>query len=143
MSASNIHFFFEGTRITLPERQRLKAFLSKLLYKYGKEIVHLNYVFCSDPALRKINKEHLGHDYFTDIVTFDLSENPGKLQAEIYISVDRVRDNARTYHTTLRNELHRVIFHGALHLCGFRDKTKQERVKMQAMENQCINHYST
>ncbi len=143
MLKSHIHFYFQDVQIPLGERTRLKTFIQKLLSKHGREILQLNYIFCTDPFLRKLNKTHLGHDYFTDIVTFDLSENPRELEAEIYISIDRVRDNAKSYQTTLKEELHRVIFHGALHLCGFSDKTPPEREIMEKQENQCLIRYST
>lgn len=93
----------------------------------------MNYIFCSDKRILEINRQFLKHDYYTDIITFDLSESP-KITAEIYISLDRVRDNAKTQATTLQSELHRVIFHGALHLCGYGDKTKEEVKIMRGKE---------
>jgi rRNA maturation RNase YbeY len=97
-------------------------------------------VFCSDRELLKINRTFLKHDFYTDIITFDLSESK-TIQGEIYISVDRVRDNARKLETTFNSELHRVIFHGALHLCGYKDKDKQSRLKMRVREEYYLNQY--
>jgi len=87
-----------------------------------------------------LNKSFLAHDYYTDIITFDLSES-NLLTAEIYISVDRVRDNAVSFEKTFKEELHRVIFHGVLHLCGYKDKRPSDQKKMRAMENRALSHY--
>ena len=101
----------------------------------------LNYVFCSDKELLRINKDFLHHNYYTDIITFDLSE-PGKgIQGEIYISAERVKDNSLQMGVSFKNELHRVIFHGALHLCGYQDKTTAQRKEIRAMEDKCLGKY--
>ena len=135
-----IYFHFL-TSFPLRERTRLKAFLPTLFKKEKKHLTELQYIFCSDDYLLDINKKYLDHDYYTDIITFDLSE-PGQLtRGEIYISVDRVRDNARSFGTSLKKELHRVIFHGALHLCGYRDKNQQEEKLMRKMEDQYLSLY--
>ena len=136
-----IHFFFESRKVMLRDRLRLKTFISKQIRKAGIKLETLNYVFCSDPALKKMNREHLGHNYFTDIITFDLSEANGPIQAEIYISADRVRDNARKFSTSINRELHRVIFHGVLHLLGYKDKTIAETRKMKEMEECWLQAY--
>jgi rRNA maturation RNase YbeY len=90
----------------------------------------------------EINKTYLSHNYHTDIITFDLSENTQDIQAEIYISIDRVRDNAKTLKTTVKEELHRVIFHGVLHLCGYKDKTKSSQAEMRKAEDYYLQKYS-
>ncbi|MBS1663340.1 MAG: rRNA maturation RNase YbeY [Bacteroidetes bacterium] len=131
------------TDVPLRERARLKDFLPELFKKEKKQFNELQYIFCSDDYLLKINKQYLNHDYYTDIITFDLSEPGQPINAEIYISVDRVRDNARSFGTSLKKELHRVIFHGALHLCGYRDKTSQEEKIMRKMEEQYLSLYFT
>jgi rRNA maturation RNase YbeY len=90
----------------------------------------------------EINRNHLQHDYYTDIITFDLT--PPKKQskdAELYISIDRIRENAKAYQTTVQHELHRVIFHGVLHLCGYKDKSKSDQVNMRQKENDYLNLY--
>lgn len=102
----------------------------------------MNYVFTSDKRVLEINRKFLKHDYFTDIITFDLSESDS-LAAEIYISLDRVRDNAKTQGVTLRSELLRVIFHGALHLCGYGDKSKAEVKVMRGKEEELLNRWKT
>jgi rRNA maturation RNase YbeY len=133
-----LHFL---TEISLRERSRLKNFLPLIFKKEKKQLAELQYIFCSDDYLLTINKQYLNHNYYTDIITFDLSEPNQAINAEIYISVDRVRDNARSFGTSLKKEIHRVIFHGALHLCGYRDKNLQEERLMRKMEDQYLNLY--
>ncbi|HVS96856.1 MAG TPA: rRNA maturation RNase YbeY [Puia sp.] len=127
--------------ITLEERGQLRRFLISLFKKEGKRVTELQYIFCSDSYLLDINRRYLGHDFYTDIVTFDLSEKDQSINAEIYISVDRVRENARKYDSSLKKELHRVIFHGALHLCGYKDKTVQQTRIMRNMEEKYLELY--
>ena len=100
------------------------------------------YIFCSDEALLEMNKQFLNHDTYTDIITFDLSENDTELAGEIYISKDRVAENAAKFDTEYEDELHRVIFHGALHLCGFKDKNKTDKEEMRRQEDKCLKQYS-
>jgi len=106
----------------------------------GSKLDSVNYVFCSDKRLLKINQEFLHHNEYTDIVTFDLSES-SSISAEIYISIERVRDNSASLQTSFTSELHRVIFHGALHLCGYSDKTDAKRRKMRAKEDFYLSLY--
>ena len=127
--------------ITLGNRVALKAFLEKQMKKEGITIECLQYVFCSDNYLLDINKQFLNHDYYTDIISFDLSENKGQLIGDIYISVDRVKDNAKTIKTSQTNELLRVIFHGALHFCGYKDKKPADAKLMRAMEDKWLRAY--
>ncbi len=126
---------------TLANRVALKSFIEKRVKKEGYTIDSLTYVFCSDKYLLKINKDFLSHDYYTDIISFDLSEVPGQLIGEVYISVDRVKDNAKTHGTSLKEELHRVIFHGALHFCGYKDKKPTDAKKMREMEDLWLKAY--
>ena len=136
-----VQFFFLETSITLKDRSKLKTFI-KDLFKREKQNLHkLNYIFCSDEHLLSINKEFLSHDFYTDIITFDLSESKDKIDGEIYISLDRVRDNAQNFDTSLNKELHRVIFHGALHLCGYKDKSPKDETAMRGAENQYLDLY--
>jgi rRNA maturation RNase YbeY len=127
--------------ITLGNRVALKAFLEKQMKKEGITIECLQYVFCSDNYLLDINKQFLNHDYYTDIISFDLSENKGQLIGDIYISVDRVKDNAKIIKTSQTNELLRVIFHGALHFCGYKDKKPADAKLMRAMEDKWLRAY--
>lgn len=100
----------------------------------------INYIFCTDKALLEINRQFLSHDFYTDIITFDLSD-AHEIQAEIYISVDRVKDNATQLGVSFKSEMHRVVFHGVLHLCGYKDKSKQEKEEMRRMENLYLSKY--
>jgi probable rRNA maturation factor len=124
--------------VGLQERTRLKKFLVNLFKKEGKRLGELQYIFCSDDYLLEINRQYLNHDYYTDIITFDLSDRGQLVNAEIYISVDRVRENAREYGNSIRNEFHRVIFHGALHLCGYKDKKPAQQKEMREMEEKYL-----
>jgi len=138
MPASHtIRFFFENKSVSLRDRTQLKKILLSLFKKEGKRIESINYIFCSDKRLLEINRQFLKHDYYTDIITFDLSGS-NRLCAEIYISLERVRENAKTHKTTLKSELHRVILHGALHLCGYGDKTRAEILVMREKEKQYL-----
>jgi probable rRNA maturation factor len=119
------------------EKRRLKAFLERLFKNEGKAAGNVQYIFCSDDYLLQINREFLQHDFYTDIITFDLGGSEA-VDAEIYISLDRVKENATRYGERFRREALRVIFHGALHLCGYRDKTKSEITLMRERENKYL-----
>ena len=125
--------------VNLRDRTRLRKFLLSLFKKEGKRLGELQYIFCSDDYLLAINRQYLDHDFYTDIITFDLSEKGQSINAEIYISVDRVRENAREYGSAVKEELHRVIFHGALHLCGYKDKTPTQVKEMRKMEKKYLD----
>jgi probable rRNA maturation factor len=125
----------------LIERRRLKAFLPILFKKEGKSIESLIYVFCSDKYLLRINQTFLKHNYYTDILTFDLSKSR-KIEGEIYISIDRVRENSKELKINTNLEFLRVIFHGALHLCGYADKTNPQRQEMKKKEDEYLFRYS-
>jgi len=138
---SPVHFhFLEGSNF-LSQRNALKSFIAALFKKERKTLGELHYIFCSDDYLLEINKQYLKHNYYTDIITFELSEPNQPINAEIYISVDRVRDNAQEFNTSLKTELHRVIFHGALHLCGYKDKKAGDQQLMRKMEDKYLTLY--
>lgn len=137
----SISFNQADSKVALANRVALKSFIEKRVKKEGFSIETLTYVFCSDKYLLKMNKDFLSHNYYTDIISFDLSETPGNLIGEVYISVDRVKDNAKTHGTTLKEELHRVIFHGALHFCGYKDKKPADTIKMRQMEDRWLSAY--
>jgi probable rRNA maturation factor len=121
-------------KISLKDRQILKSTLITLFKKEKKKLAELQYIFCSDGRLLEINRQFLQHDFYTDIITFPLSAPNQPITAEIYISVDRVRENAREFGNSVKKELLRVIFHGALHLCGYKDKTPKEKANMRKQE---------
>ena len=136
-----IFFNKADKNISLGNRVVLKLFLEKQMKKEGIRIECLQYVFCSDKYLLEINKQFLNHDYYTDIISFDLSEVKGALLGDIYISVDRVKENAKLVKTTQTNELLRVIFHGALHFCGYKDKKPADVKLMRSMEDKWLKAY--
>ncbi len=122
-------------------RKKLKLFIQKLFDLEGKKLDNLSYIFCSDEYLLGINNEFLKHDFYTDVITFDLSVNKEEISGEIYLSIDRIKDNAKQQQVSFNEELHRVILHGALHLCGYKDKKKEEIVEMRAKENKYLALY--
>jgi len=139
-SGSKVCFFFENKQFSLRNRSKLKQFIQTIFKKQNLGLESLNYIFTSDNQLLKINKEYLEHDYFTDVISFDLT-NSADVIGEIYISIDRVKDNASQLNTSFTRELHRVIFHGALHLCGFNDKSKTGIKEMRRVEDLLLSKY--
>ncbi len=138
----NILFFFQE-KITLRRRKRLKAFLSNVLEKMaGKVSGEVRIIFCSDDELLQINRDFLAHDYYTDIITFPFTMPSEKnIEAELYISVDRVRENAKVLEASLERGLHRVVFHGVLHLCGLDDKIEAQASAMRRAEDLLLKEY--
>lgn len=135
---NEINFFKEDTDF-LPEQQsRLKAWLKTLSAVKNFEIEELNYIFCSDKYLHEININYLEHDTYTDIITFDNSDEEGVIAGDIFISIDRVKENAENLATGFENELHRVIAHGLLHLLGYDDKSEELRAEMRKTEDEAL-----
>jgi rRNA maturation RNase YbeY len=135
-------FFNNADKVTsLRFRTKLKAFIQKQCQKEGIKIEALQYVFCSDAYLLDINKRFLQHDFYTDIISFDLSDKKGLLIGDIYISLDRVKENAKTEGNLYMHELLRVIFHGALHFCGYKDKKPADVKMMRSMEDKWLKAY--
>ena len=126
---------------TLPNRGGLKKFIQSIFKKEKRTLEELNIIFCDDEYLLGLNRQFLHHDFYTDILSFPLSGANQPLLAEIYISVDRVHDNARNAGSTLKDELHRVIFHGVLHFCGYKDKTRTDIRTMRSMEEKYLRAY--
>lgn len=129
--------FFSTNDFSLNNKNVYKKALLKLIESEKFELENLTYIFCSDEYLLEINQNFLNHDTYTDIITFDYSEEQ-KLSAEIYISTERVAENAKTYEVTFEQELQRVMVHGVLHCCGYKDKTESERQLMRTKENEKI-----
>jgi probable rRNA maturation factor len=140
MSEPSILFFLNN-RVSIKGKNKIRSILFQLFKQHKIMLSSLNYVFCSDAELLKINQEFLGHDDYTDIITFDLTEKGQPLTGEIHISVDRVRENAKNQKTDLQSELLRVIFHGALHLCGFKDKNPDSKAQMRKKEDRLIQKF--
>ena len=135
MNPSTISFFKQDVAFRLNRKEQLCKWIAAAAKKEGYEIIELNYVFCSDPYLKKMNVKFLKHNYFTDIITFDNSMQKNKIVGDIFISIDTVRFNAKQYETTFENELHRVMIHGLLHLVGYSDKTPAKQKVMRGMED--------
>ncbi|MBV9986880.1 MAG: rRNA maturation RNase YbeY [Chitinophagaceae bacterium] len=133
-----VYFHAADATIPLKGRTAVKSFIETIFKKERTALGSISYIFCADSYLLQINQDFLSHDYYTDIITFNLAEPGHPVEAEIYISVDRVRDNAANLGQSYRSELLRVVFHGALHLCGYRDKKKSEITIMRQKEDQYL-----
>lgn len=139
---TSIKFNYLHPSVILKERNRLKKFLLYLLSCERKNAGTINIIFCSDQYLLKINQDFLNHNYYTDIITFDLSiKEASKIDADIFISYDRIKENAFTLNNTIKLELHRVLFHGFLHLCGYKDKSARDIKLMRNKEDQYLSLY--
>lgn len=132
-----IQYFFENVEeITLPEN--CSEWIKKLILDEEKKVGNINYIFCDDEYLLKVNQDFLNHDYYTDIITFDYVK--GKtISGDIFISLTRISENASTLSSSFEKELLRVLAHGVLHLCGYKDKSDEEEKEMRAKEDFYIN----
>ena len=140
-SKADIQFCFEGVSHRLTDVNAIKDWIRMVCKSEKKSIYNLVYVFCDDEYLLNINKTYLNHNDYTDIITFDLSDGgklDGKLDGEIYISLPRVKENAKTYKTKFPDELHRVIIHGVLHLLGYDDRTEKSKMEMRIREDELL-----
>lgn len=140
--APPIYFYFQNVSASLSNRNKLKTFIAQMFKKEKKKLGYVNYIFCSDQALIGINRKYRRHDFYTDILTFDLSVNKNEVQAEIYISVDRVKENASRFEATFSEELRRVMFHGVLHLCGYNDSSGSQKKLMRTKEDFYLVKYN-
>ncbi len=131
------NYFFE-TIDSFPLNEEIFVKIENLILNEHKTDGELSFIFCSDDYLLAMNKDYLNHDFYTDVITFDYCEND-IISGDVFISVDRVRENAKTFNTSFENELQRVMIHGVLHLVGYKDKTKEEKTKMQEKETQYLN----
>jgi probable rRNA maturation factor len=136
-----VQFYFLDRKPALKERTKLKLFIEKLFTQEKKKLGNLSYIFCSDDHLLGINKNFLKHDFYTDVITFDLSSSKIETEGEVYLSVDRIKENAKQLGISFKEELHRVIFHGALHLCGYKDKNNTDILVMRETEERYLKAY--
>ena len=135
--------FFNETPFTLPyKKNELKLWVKEIATSEGKKIGDINYIFCNDEYLHKINVQYLQHDTLTDIITFDYTER-NTLNADIYISIERVKENASIFTVPFEQELLRVLSHGILHLCGYKDKTDADSTMMRSKEEEKIKLFSS
>lgn len=136
-----VSFSTADVTVKLPQKRLLKQFIQFIISSEGRSLDALDIIFCSDEYLLSLNRQFLQHDYYTDILTFDLSNSDAVL-SEIYISTERVLENSRLHGVTFLDELTRIIFHGVLHLCGFGDKTAKEKNTMTLKENEYLEKYA-
>lgn len=132
---SKINFFTEEIDFKLKSKKHLRSWIEATFVAENYVLKEVNYIFCSDAYLLKINQDYLQHDTYTDIITFDNSEKEKKIIGDIFISVERVSENAQTYQLTVLQELYRVMIHGALHLAGYKDKSAKDKKLMTEKEN--------
>lgn len=130
--------FYSETDFKIEDTKALSHWISEIILHENHELGDLTYVFCDDDYLHKLNLQFLNHDTLTDIISFDNSLGK-QIHGEIYISVERVKENARTYQVAFLEELHRVIIHGVLHFCGYKDKTKKQQETMSRKENEALD----
>lgn len=139
MDTPRINFHYLVPSFYFPARSKTKALLHDLFKEEGFTVQSVNYIFCSDEYLLAINQAHLNHDTYTDIITFQYSGPSEAVLSDIYISVDRVKENSKNFKTPFVRELSRVILHGALHLCGYKDKTPSQIQEMRSKEEFYLN----
>ena len=135
----NIHYFYEEVDFRLSNEEPLGNWINSIIQSHQFQISEINYIFCSDDYLLDINVRHLNHDYYTDIITFDNSEESNIIESDIFISIDRVKENALSQKLETTQELHRVMIHGILHLLGYGDKTASEKAEMREKEDACLS----
>ncbi len=132
-----VSFHTQSISFKIKQSRLLKQWVKAVVEQQGKHLGEVSYVFCSDEYLLEMNREHLQHDYYTDIITFDYGQGQ-VVSGDLFISIDRVRDNADNERVAFEEELHRVMIHGILHLLGFKDKKKEEQEVMRLEENQAL-----
>ena len=136
-----VRFFCDEVSFILKKKRKIKSWLKEVASEENKIIGYLNYIFVSEKKIRELNKTYLNHDYCTDIITFDYSTDE-RISGEMYISIDTVKENAIFYHTDFKDELLRVILHGALHLLGYKDNTDDERQRIRKIEDKYIVRFN-
>lgn len=133
-----IEFFTEDVEYEVKNQSEIKGWLAEIIGEYSFELESLNYILCSDEYLHQMNIEYLNHNTLTDVITFDNSDVEGIIEGDVFISIDRVIDNAQSMQLSTYIELHRVIIHGLLHLLGFSDKTEEKMAQMRLIEDKCL-----
>jgi len=139
MSKASINFFTEDTSYTLKNKRAIKAWVATAIAKEGYVLQELNFILCSDEYLLRINQDYLKHDTYTDVITFDNSEELKTIVGDIFISIERIKENASTFKYPVAEELCRVIIHGTLHLLGYKDKGKAAKILMTEKEDQYLS----
>lgn len=135
---AEINFFTEDLIFELNDKEAINAWIEQTIEGEGYQLRLLNFILCSDEYLHQINVEYLDHDTLTDIITFDNSEEEDEVEGDIFVSIDRVKDNAQTMSLSFEEEFHRVLIHGVLHLCGYLDKSDEEKQQMRSKEDEAL-----
>jgi len=135
-----IQYIAEDIKLPALEKQKINRWIKEIASEYNKKVGDLAYIFCSDERILEVNKQYLNHDYYTDIITFDYSEN-SIVSGDIFISLDTVRSNAEEFQVSFEEELKRIMIHGVLHLCGQDDKTPELKVQMTEKENKALQKF--
>ncbi len=135
MAAPKVYFFSEDISFNLKQKTKIRAWLNETVKAEGHRLKQLNFIFCSDRYLLSINQQYLNHDTYTDIVTFDNSENEDDIVGDVFVSIERVKENSSLYKVLETDELHRVMIHGTLHLLGYPDKGSEAKAVMTEKEN--------
>ncbi|MEM8939038.1 MAG: rRNA maturation RNase YbeY [Bacteroidota bacterium] len=135
----SIYFFQEDIYFVPENSEQLKYWIIQIATDHHHLIRNLNYIFCSDQYLLNINKKYLNHEYFTDVITFNHSTRNKMIEGDIFISIDRVKENSNTLKTSFQQELYRVIIHGLLHLIGYDDKNDLDKKQMRKKEDACLS----
>jgi rRNA maturation RNase YbeY len=138
---SSVRFFYNTPVSAFKHRNKLKEFILQLCKKEGKKLKEIRIIFCDKKNLRSINRQFLQHDYDTDIITFPFSSTGEPIEAELYISFPKIKEQAKEWRCSIGEELHRIIFHGVLHLCGYNDKKKAEIKVMREKEQEYLDLY--
>lgn len=142
MPSSEINFYTEDVLFTLKGKTKIKNWLTASAKKEAHTIESLSYIFCSNAYLLKINQDYLKHDTYTDIITFQHSGDKEAIEGDIFISIDMVKENAGKFGVPFRDELNRVIIHGLLHLCGYKDKNSLQKAEMRKKEDYYLKRLS-
>ncbi len=137
-----IHYYSENIAQPKLRKRLISAWIKEVAQLHGKTTGEISYIFCDDEKILEVNRQYLQHDYYTDIITFDDNEGD-KINGDIFISLDTVADNAKEFDVTFENELHRVMIHGILHLCGQDDHSKEERAEMIRKENEALSLFTS
>jgi len=132
---TQISFYLEDTSYYLRSKKNIRKWITQVILSEGKKTGVINFVICSDKYLLELNQEYLNHNTYTDTITFDYSEDDKAIIGDVFISIDRIKENAKSYSQKLSTELHRVMCHGVLHLLGFADKTEKQSLQMRDKED--------
>jgi len=138
MGYDNIQFFSEDITYTLRKKQAIRQWIAEIVNQEGKKTGYLNFIFCSDSYLQLFNRSYLHRQALTDVITFDYSDSEGIISGDIYLSLERIKENARKYRVSLKDEIHRVMIHGVLHLLGYVDKSIEQKKNIHRVEDKYL-----